>query len=67
MKIVKTNDMKHKYQSWETLLTLSYGGVMDYITFDLAAWGSTEQESADNFKLAWETLKDKVDKLVAQE
>jgi hypothetical protein len=65
--ITKTDDKKHKYQSWETLLTLSYGGAMDCITFDLAAWGSTEQESMDNFKVAWKILKDKVDNLVAKE
>jgi hypothetical protein len=65
--IIKTDDKKHKYQSCETLLTFSYGGVMDYITFDLAAWGSTEQESMDNFKVAWKILKDKVDNLVAKE
>lgn len=65
--IIKTDDKKHKYQSCETLLTFSYGGVMDYITFDLAAWGSTEQESMDNFKLAWELFKEKVDILMREE
>lgn len=62
--ITKTDDKKHKYQSCETALTLSFGGSMDFTTFDLAVWGSTEKESVDNFKVAWIVLKDKIDKLV---